>query len=805
MASPPNADTIQKELGSLRAEVAALRTRLEAAESETAQLRGQRDRARSEIARLRENANRIDATIQSLKESEARYRILSGASLAGVYVLDNAGRIVYANPQALQLLGYSLEEIVGRNVLEIVAEDNRAEVAENVQRRLEGQVSSVHYKARMLHRDGSPRDWEIWGSRAVFEGKPAIIGTVLDRTDAVRSERALAASEARFQAFMQHTPTIAFMRDDSGRFVFANRAFYEFSGLAEETTLGKGLLDVFPAEQAGFMIETDRQVLATGRSVEVSNRLRNTAGEERYLTVLKFALEEVDGRRCVGGIAFDITGRIRAEEDLAGQKHLLQSILDSMGEGVAATDEKGAFVIFNPSAHRITGTGPVGSTPEEWTVDYGILQADGKTPFRPDDLPLTRALRGESTDSVEMLLRNPNNSAGTWVSVTGRPLVDERGRSRGAVVVFRDTSERRRTLERLMRAEAKYRELVEQLPAVTYIATFEEPYPTVFISPQIQRLLGFTPAEWIADPESWVRRLHPEDRDRVLTELEFARKSRSRFVCDYRLIARDGGVRWVHDEAVVILNDDDDAPSQYQGVVLDITERETERELRQRLWSLSRQMVAIQEAERRRTGLELHDEIGQILTGLKLKVEVARSTPAPELEGSMREMELLIDEAIERVRELSQNLRPTVLDDLGLLPALISSFGRYGRQTGIHVVFEHSGIEGRRFDSEIETAAYRIVQEALTNVARHAQVKTVRVRAWSDERVLGVRVEDDGSGFDIGHILGKDKSQGLAGMRERAALLHGVLTVDSTPGRGCRVTGELPLEGAAASGRKDIP
>lgn len=797
MGPTQNDATLQKELESLRAELESLRGRLDPLEAERVQLANQRDRLQREVAHLRETLNQTNANIQALKESEARYRILSGASLAGVYVLDNTGRIVYANPQALQLLGYSLEEIVGRNVLEIVAEDNRAEVAQNVQRRIEGQVSSVHYKARMLHRDGSEREWEIWGSRALFDGKPAIIGTVLDRTEAVRAERALATSEARFQAFMEHTPAIAFMRDDEGRFVFANRAFHEFMGLEEGAILGRTTRDISQHSHADFMVETDEQVVQANQAIEFTSKVRHASGEERYLMVLKFPLQEVDGHRFIGGIAFDVTEQKKIEEALGGQKRLLQSILDSMGEGVAATDETGRFVIFNPSARRITGVGPVGSKPEEWTKAYGIMQADGKRPFPPEELPLTRALRGEGTDSVDMRLVHPGSPDGTWVSVTGRPLVDDQGRSHGAVVVFRDTTERRRTLERLMRAEAKYRDLVEQLPAVTYISKMDEGSTAVFVSPQIEQLLGFTPAEWLGDPQIWVRQLHAEDRERVLTALRRSNADQDRFVCDYRIHARDGSIRWVHDEAVVVTNDEG-SREYHQGVVLDITERETERELRTRLWALSKQMVEIQEAERRRIGLELHDEIGQILTGLKLKVEVARATPAQEFGGPMHEMALLIDDAIERVRELSQTLRPTVLDDLGLLPALISGFKSYSRQTGVQVAFEHEGIEDRRFDSEIETAAYRIVQEALTNVARYASVKTVRVRAQADDQVLRIQIEDDGPGFDIHSVQGNEKSQGLAGMRERATLLHGELKVESAPGRGCRVTGVLPFANGAA-------
>jgi signal transduction histidine kinase len=148
-----------------------------------------------------------------------------------------------------------------------------------------------------------------------------------------------------------------------------------------------------------------------------------------------------------------------------------------------------------------------------------------------------------------------------------------------------------------------------------------------------------------------------------------------------------------------------------------------------------------------------------------------------------------------RVDNLSLDLRPAILDDLGLLPALLWHFERYTAQTNVCVTFRHSGLEGRRFASEVETAAYRIVQEALTNVARHADVSEVMVRAWADQDVLAVQIEDQGAGFDLEATLAAGETTGLAGMRDRAVLLGGKLTVESAPGTGTRVTAEFPLDG----------
>jgi signal transduction histidine kinase len=206
------------------------------------------------------------------------------------------------------------------------------------------------------------------------------------------------------------------------------------------------------------------------------------------------------------------------------------------------------------------------------------------------------------------------------------------------------------------------------------------------------------------------------------------------------------------------------------------------------LQGLSHRLVAVQEQERRNIACELHDEIGQMLTALKLMLDVGEATG--ESQQGARE---LARDLLERVRNLSLELRPPMLDDLGILPALVWLFNRYTTQTHIKVSFRHSGLE-RRFTPQIETAAYRVIQESLTNVARHAHVLEVEVRLWADEAQLQVQVEDNGQGFDLDEVLGQSGSNGLSGMRERVMLLGGELTIDSRPGAGTSLVAELPLQ-----------
>jgi len=213
---------------------------------------------------------------------------------------------------------------------------------------------------------------------------------------------------------------------------------------------------------------------------------------------------------------------------------------------------------------------------------------------------------------------------------------------------------------------------------------------------------------------------------------------------------------------------------------------------RERLQSLSRRLVELQEAERRHIARELHDEIGQVLTGLQLVLEMGTRVTTAAARHGIGEAKALVHELISRVRELSLDLRPAMLDDLGLLPALLWHIERYTAQTKVKVTFEHAGLE-TRFSPEAETAAYRIVQEALTNVARHAAVDRATVVLGVTQDMLCLQIQDTGVGFDPQAALVSETSSGLAGMRERATLLGGRLVVESVPGAGTRVTAELPL------------
>jgi PAS domain S-box-containing protein len=344
--------------------------------------------------------------------------------------------------------------------------------------------------------------------------------------------------------------------------------------------------------------------------------------------------------------------------------------------------------------------------------------------------------------------------------------------------------------------DARYRTLVEQIPAVVFMAFLDKGIGEAYVSPQIEQMLGFSQEEWLNDPVRWYQQIHPEDKERWSVEAAGLFITGQPLKSLYRVLARDGHVVWFHCEAKMVRNDSGQ-PWFLHGVAFDISELKraeaSEREYSERLKFLSRRLMEVQEAERRNIALELHDEIGQVLTGLKLSLEMGTRLPPEEVGESLAQARLLVNELMARVRKLSLDLRPAMLDDLGLLPALLWHFEHYTAQTQVRVSFKHSGLEKRRFGSEVETGAYRLVQEALTNVARHAQVQEVTVRLSTHQQMLVIDVEDRGKGFDLEAVLSASETSGLAGMRERAVLLGGRLTIKSQPGSGTHLTAELAL------------
>lgn len=229
--------------------------------------------------------------------------------------------------------------------------------------------------------------------------------------------------------------------------------------------------------------------------------------------------------------------------------------------------------------------------------------------------------------------------------------------------------------------------------------------------------------------------------------------------------------------------------------------REAERraaEQAARSQALSTRLLRVQEDERHALARELHDQVGQLLTGLRFQLEKARdSQPNPAANPSLTEAMTVTDDLLRTVRALTLQLRPRMLDDLGLQPALEWHVNQFSRQTGIAVELELS-LPGPRLPSEYEITAYRVVQETLTNVARHSGATSAVVTVTADDQSLHVEIADRGRGFDAAAALARRDSLGLAGLAERVKLAGGRFELFSQPGQGTRLHAEFDLTPAVA-------
>ena len=262
----------------------------------------------------------------------------------------------------------------------------------------------------------------------------------------------------------------------------------------------------------------------------------------------------------------ELAARQRADDEQRRSEEWLRSLVQNASDIITVVDADGTIKYGSPSIERVLGYSPqnlVGNN----TFDY----------VHPDDLERTRysfvrslSATGMFSNKLEFRIRQAD---GSWrhVETAVTNLIDD-PRVRGVVLNSRDVTERKEAEAKLRKAEARYRSLVESVPTVVYIDASDEVSSAIYMSPQVERMLGFSPQEWLDDPELWVKLLHPEDRQRVLAEDERTNQTGEPFKVEYRQFAKDGRVVWIHDEAALV-RDEEGTPSYWLGVQYDITER----------------------------------------------------------------------------------------------------------------------------------------------------------------------------------------------------------------------------------------
>ena len=537
------------------------------------------------------------------------------------------------------------------------------------------------------------------------------------------------------------------------------------------------------------------------------------------------------------------TIRHHLESQLRQSRQWLNTTLTSIGDGVIATDEQGFIRFINPVAMEQTRwdhTQAVGKLlPEVFSLvdeslhqPIDILDRDNQLPGSPSKL------------GFEGLLI-PKSGAPLPVEVNITSIEDGKGKIYGMVLIFRDVTQHRESLQEIKRQANRAEALVQVAAQLNSHLELKTVFKTICnVTNQAIHAAGtavllqgsrkdlFRDVAFVSQDPAFAayRGKELEIRKSVFHTLlsraspviviqaaqgfpvprytEILRKLDIQTLAIAALFRGNELIGALvsaftqkprnlpEDEITLLRGLADQASSAIENAEL----FEQVRAGRERQRKLAKNLVDIQEAERRHIAKELHDHLGQLLTGLQFMLETTKNQATGKQRSSLEEIQNSVSDIIGQVREMSLNLRPSMLDDMGLLPTLAWHLDRYTRQTGIRVNLRADEFP-QRLPLEIETAAYRIIQEALTNVARYAHVTEVFVGLVLQDKTLWVEVLDEGKGFDTS--LESDRlSSGISGMRERASLLGGYLVVESFINQGTQIVAALPITGQPLERRK---
>ena len=524
---------------------------------------------------------------------------------------------------------------------------------------------------------------------------------------------------------------------------------------------------------------------------------------ERGWEVLQKAYDDLEQRiearttelmRANEHLVQEIEDHKRTESELQRLKEYLENVIDNSVDAIGIVDRQGRFLLWNQRAEEIYG--------------YASQELAGKTTFDlyPDPVALERMLSKLRQDGVvreyEIAMKKKDGSI-VPMDISISLLKDDQGETIGSVCVARDLSEHKKNEMELKRARDELRRysrglerkvqkrtqainsILRYTPAVVYLKDKHGKYR--FVNPRYEELFGIKNEEVQGKTvhEIFSRELAEQFRSNDLLVLT---QKRSRQV-EEQVPLKDGLHTYL--SVKFPFYDEQGNVEGLCGISTDITELKKAQE---QLRLLSGSIMNSQEKERAAIARELHDELGQVLTALRMDaVWLSERLKGKEPEAAARAVAMcdLIDTTIDEVRALATRLRPGMLDDFGLIDALDWYTKYFAQRTGISCIYKHLNVP--QVDDLVATAAYRIAQEALTNVARHAFATRVKIDLQVKNGVLTLSVSDNGRGFESQKLAESD-CLGLAGMRERASLLGGRLEMQSKPGKGTRVRFRLPLD-----------
>ena len=588
-----------------------------------------------------------------------------------------------------------------------------------------------------------------------------------------------------------------FTKDRQHRWLLLNDACCNLIGAPREALIGKSDYDVFSAAEAAVFWEQDERVFSTGEENINEELLTDLHGVTHTVVTKKSVVTDRRGNQVLVGLLRDVTLQKAAEQKLRENEILLQNIVDHVPAMISLWDRDLRNQFVNRRAN-------IFNLPPEQFRGRPLVEIIGAEAVAAHRQYHAAVLAGENCDFEMEQVAPSGEVRHLWIHF----VPDRRGDEIAGFYAYGiDVTERRLAEEAHQRSEDRFRDYAETASdwfwetgpdhRFTYIS---ERITAFGLSPA--RLIGRLRWEIAADleeaPEKWRR----------LREAEARHEPFRGFT--YKVMGEDGLPRHVAISGKPVF-DTSGKFLGYRGVSSDVTAAvRTDQALREakeqqilhqaqklasdaeRLELLGR-LVDIQEQERLRIARELHDQMSQDLTGLSLGLKKLEASVGDESgRETLRWLQALTTQTGENVHRIAWELRPTSLDDLGLVRALETYIADWSERFGLRVDFHAADAAGIRAPPMIETTAYRLVQEALTNVVRHARASAVSLVLECKHDQLQIIIEDDGTGLEAEAATTKGRL-GLAGMRERLALVGGSMTIESTGGIGTTLYFRMPL------------
>jgi PAS domain S-box-containing protein len=727
--------------------------------------------------------------ISARESTEDAYRLLMENSTQGFAILQE-GRVLFCNRVLASISGYSSDELQRMSPQEVnavVYPDDQSRVLSVMKDRLEGKEIGPTAQFRFIQKGGAIRWVETSSMRTSFNGATALLVTYTDVTQRHEAEAALRESETKLRSLIEQNLLGITLVDQDGRIAEWNSRMAEITGMPRSSVHGQPLeiLRVLMTE-GPTLLENAFSTLAQsyqGSAVDLSiaqfsgphkARIRLPGGEEKSLRVEMFPIHLPTGFM-LGALAEEVTEQERIED-------AYRSLVDNsvLGFGVI---QDGRIVFCNEALGWMSG----------FTRDetYRMTAEEVAATIHPEDrwrvsIAMQSLLDGGDPPPARQIRMLSRDGRVRWVEVLAARTIYN---FRPAVQIsYMDVSERREAEAALRQSEGRFRALIEKAPFAIRVGRAGK---TLYGNAAFIRMFGIQSLQDLVG-RPLTDQVAPNCRKEVKD-----RTRRQPATDEFDMTAmRQDGLQFpcrVAETSLLL----SDGPAEMAFFTDFTAQKDSEKKLedsRSKLRNLALHLLHAREEERKKVAREIHDELGQMLTALKMDlrwIEKRLGLSSPQVTEKIRGVVELADSTIQTVHRISSELRPGVLDDIGLTAALEWLGGDFSRRSGILCRVDVTAPESR-IGGNSSTALFRIIQEALTNVARHSRASRVSVEFWEADGMLEIQVQDDGIGITEEQST-SPLSFGLIGIRERAQGLHGEVSITGMPGKGTTLTVTIPL------------